>query len=398
MQQKWWRIVRGVGVIFVSIIFGLLPQNSSATLDTLTSSDPDIAAIDTTTGRYLRPEIQPLQSNVPSIRQENNILIYIANSDILSLLNKSSSYAQAHQRIRLLLLKTMISRGFSGFISSPFLYGNNKIQLLVDTWFVDFVLLENIPQKDALDNLILNKLIQYKNSIAHTLPTNWFSITQREYDNLHNIYLFKNNEDLYGLGYEVVSYRYRINHDAAYRRYNISLAFSKIGNIRVINPHETFSFQDTIQNTDQATWRFMVGFAIVKGKTIPLYGGGLCGASTAFYQWILTNTALHIIQRSPHTKRYASLYNSVINGQAINTPGLDSTVFSTIIDMQATNTRDYPLVVILNYDGSVGGMEEVFSLGKISDKWTLQYKWFNKKCYIREINGTDVSSCYLNIF
>jgi hypothetical protein len=47
-----------------------------------------------------------------------------------------------------------------------------------------------------------------------------------------------------------VSYRYRLNNDKEYRRHNISLAFSYIGNVRVINSNDSFSFEDAIKNKD----------------------------------------------------------------------------------------------------------------------------------------------------
>ncbi len=412
MKRKWWTFLWWSSFVFFlsvsCLIFSCvyaMEKSLSWTVPTtgyITIADPSSGTImiDTTTGRYIRPEIQPQQNTKPNIIPENNITIYIPNTVILPLLKNAYSYGKAEERIRLLIIKTMLSKWFSGFISTPLADGNNKIGLLLTTGFVDFVLLEDIFQKDGLDNLIINKLIQYKNKISHSIPTNGLTITQQEYNHLHDIYLFKNNEDLYNLWYEVVSYRYRNNHDAAYRRYNISLAFSMLGNIRIINPHETFSFQNTIINADQANlwWNFKVWFAIVGWINVPIYWGGLCGASTAFYQWILTNTALKVTERYPHTKRYASFYNSVINGQFINTPGLDSTVTFPTRDIQVTNIRDYPLIVVMNYNGNIWWLEEAFSLAKISDKWTLQYKWSNKKCYVRAINGTDVSSCYQHIY
>jgi hypothetical protein len=412
MRKEWRRCIWWSSFVFFLSVFCLIVQSvyaiestlswTIATTGYITITDPSSGTltIDTTTGRYIRPQIQPQQNAIPNIITDDNVLIYIPNTIILPLLKNADSYGKAHERIRLLILKTMISKWFSGFIPTPFTDGNNKIGLLFNTGFVDFVLLEDITQKDVLDNLIINKLIQYKNKISHSIPTNGLTITQQEYENLHDIYLFKSNEDLYKLWYEVVSYRYRTSHDAAYRRYNISLAFSMLGNIRIINPHETFSFQNTIRNVDQANlwWNFKVWFAIVGGVNVPLYWWGLCGASTAFYQWVLTNTAIEITERYPHTKRYANLYDSVVNWQVINTPGLDSTVFFPTRDIQVTNIRDYPLIVVMNYDGSIGWLEEAFSLAKITDKWTLQYKWSTKKCYVREINGTDVSSCYQRIY
>jgi len=349
-----------------------------------------------TTGRYMWPEIQTLQENVASATQWSDILMYIPDDNILAILQSSKQYQDAHTHIRRLFLQSIISRGFSGFLAEPFDNGDGKIALLTNTGFSDFVLLEDIPQKDMLDNLLLNKLVQYRKQILHGVVTHWLYITQQEYDSLSNIYLFKNNEDLYGLWYEVVAYRYRTNNDAAYRRNNINVAFSRIGNVRVINPNETFSFQTTIQDSNE--WKFKAGPSIVGGKTVYVYWGWLCGASTALYQWILTNTAIEINERYPHTKRYANLYDSFVNGESINIPGLDSTVFFPDKNMQLTNKRSYPVIVILNYDGSVWWTEEVFSLSKIADKGSLAYKWLNKKCYVREINGTDVSSCYQQIF
>lgn len=356
--------------------------------------------INTNTGRYLRPEIQkdtPLTDNT----NDGKPAIDIPNTDIINTFQTSNNYQEAHAQIRILFLQQMISKGFARFVSKPFQDANEKFVLLTNTWFADFVLLEDIQLTDSLDALINKKIGQYKNMISNWVVPSGLYFTQDEYATLHDVYMFKSNEDLYKLWYELVSYRYRTNKDAEYRRHNISLAFSKIGNIRVINPNETFSFQDTIRDTDQSTpeWKFKAGPAIVEGKIVNLYGWWLCGASTAFYQWILTNTALEITQRSPHTKRYASLYDSFVNGEAINMPGLDSTVFTTAKDIKIINKRTYPLIVVLNYDGSVWWTEEVFSLAKISDKWSLVYKGKSKKkCYIREVNGEDVSSCYQQIF
>lgn len=351
--------------------------------------------IDTSTGRYLWSEIQTLQINSKDNNQRDPVLMYIPNENILNILQTSESYHEAHTRIRLLILQQMISKGFSGFISTPISDGNEKLSLLTNTGFADFILLEDIPETDSLDNLVLNKIAQYRNIISQISSPRWLEITQKEYDTLNNIYLFKSNEDLYNLWYELVSYRYRNNNDAEYRRHNINLAFSRIGNVRIINPSETFSFQDTIRQS--SIWKFMAGPSIVKGKITYLYWWWLCGASTAFYQWILTNTAVEMTERSPHTQRYANLYDSFVNGEAINTPGLDSTVFSSVKDVKITNTRNYPLVVVLNYDWSKGGREEAFSLAKNSDKWSLVYKGKDKKCYTREINGSDISSCYQKI-
>jgi hypothetical protein len=41
---------------------------------------------------------------------EDNVFIYIPNTVILPLLKNADSYEKAHERIRLLILKTMISK------------------------------------------------------------------------------------------------------------------------------------------------------------------------------------------------------------------------------------------------------------------------------------------------
>jgi hypothetical protein len=54
-------------------------------------------------------------------------------------------------------------------------------------------------------------------------------------------------------------------------------------------------------------------------------------------------------------------------------------------------------VFVLNFDGSIGSIEEVFSLAKSSDKWYLEYGWKKNKCYVWKINGKDNTSCYNQI-
>jgi hypothetical protein len=43
-------------------------------------------------------------------------------------------------------------------------------------------------------------------------------------------------------------------------------------------------------------------------------------------------------------------------------------VFFPSKDTKIVNKRNYPVVFVLNFDGSIGSIEEVFSLAKSSDK------------------------------
>jgi hypothetical protein len=97
--------------------------------------------------------------------------MYIPDDNILAILQSSKQYQDAHIYIRRLFLQSIISRGFSGFLAEPFDNGDGKMALLTNTGFSDFVLLEDIPQKDMLDNLILNKLVQYRKQILHGVVT-----------------------------------------------------------------------------------------------------------------------------------------------------------------------------------------------------------------------------------
>lgn len=153
---------------------------------------------------------------------------------------------------------------------------------------------------------------------------------------------------------------------------------------------------------------------IVEDEEQPEYGGGLCGASTALYQGTLTNTALAPTEWKPHTKRYTNLYTASINDEKISTPGIDSTIYDGYVDLEVHNTATYPIILVLNYDGSYGGTEEVFSLAKTTDlgSYEFQSKRYtsstirtktggtqrvNGGCYNRLINGEERQSCYKEV-
>ena len=82
---------------------------------------------------------------------------------------------------------------------------------------------------------------------------------------------------------------------------NITLANSKLNGV-VINPGETFSFNNTIgpMNEEQG-FKKALGFD-ANGKKIQISGGGLCQISSTIYNAVLIAN-LEVVERHPHSRR-----------------------------------------------------------------------------------------------
>jgi vancomycin resistance protein YoaR len=150
-------------------------------------------------------------------------------------------------------------------------------------------------------------------------------------------------------------------------------------------------------------------------EEIDAYGGGLCGGSTALYQWAFLNQALEFEKRN-HSKRYTSLYTATINGEKQSTPGIDSTIYSPSLDLTITNTASYPIIIVANYDGTYQWVEEIFTMSpRSTDQWTYgfvqsrprsytlstadgQWRAVTGWCYEWEINGELSTRCYREVF
>lgn len=210
------------------------------------------------------------------------------------------------------------------------------------------------------------------------------------------MFLRKNTADLEALGYQVVSSRYRTNYDAAYRRHNIITAFKFLGHIRVLNPGESIRYLKDAQFDERGRKNYKNGLAIVSNDEISVYGGGICGGSTAAYQGFLTNTALDLGARN-HSRWFSDLYTATINGKKITTPGIDATVYARSLELVVKNISDHPVVLIMNYNGQRGGIEEIMTLGLESDKGSLEFVGKKGSCYTRKINGKNKTSCYKEI-
>jgi vancomycin resistance protein YoaR len=219
---------------------------------------------------------------------------------------------------------------------------------------------------------------------------------------LSTVYLFKNQQDLEDLWYVVSSYRTRVNTDAAWRKDNIAISYRNIWNVRVINPQQQLSFMDEIHYDASANdWKrdTVSGLAIMWGVTSVKWWG-ICGASRGINATIITNKAFDIVTRYNHSKTWKHLYQNVINGQEIWLPGMDVAVYRmwwSQKDFVFKNIREYPVVLVMNYDWTSGWTEELFVLSHEEDRGTLQYIGRKGNCFSWEANGEAFRSCYNSV-
>ncbi len=351
--------------------------------------------------RYLRRRLEQRQREI----REKMETISISPKVIRSLRSTHVHDAQFLHALRQRIIPGLVASWFSRFATKP--YGDSQ-WIYVDTWWQ--VTVNQIFLKDDLDAYLLRRWNANKK-----LTTNEISLylTPKDKDALWFVYLFKNKEDLDKLWYTLVSNRERVNTDEGYRRFNIQTAFTHIWPVRVINPGESISFltESHFDMDEQKLYKWWK--AIASDEEIDDYGGWLCGAATAIYQWAVTNSAFNITMRN-HTKRYKNLYTATIDGERHALPGIDATIYSPNLDMVLTNTKTYPLVISMNYDGTYKWLESVFTLWKSDDRWSLEYIWkrfytatMNVKwwgttsvtwqCHSWYINGKKQERCYKEI-
>ncbi len=309
----------------------------------------------------------------------------------------------------------LVQEAFSWFVSKPYSWSSNDVN--ITTWNYSFtwdLIVESLPIKsnDPLDQHIDNFLASY-NDTEYQIHKKPFILSSTDYGSWTWIHLFKNAQDLTDMWYTIVSHRVRENYDKSYRRHNISTALKEFWSVRVVNPWEVLSFIDEINYDPQEQELYKNWFTVVLDEDQTEYWWGLCGASTALYQWLLTNKAILPAEWRAHTQRYWNLYDAQVNGETITMPWLDSTIYDGHIDYKIENTANYPIIVVSNYDGSFWWIEEVFSLAKTEDWWDFEHKyaWPNRAtvivdgikktvrgwCYGRIINWEERESCYKQV-
>lgn len=323
--------------------------------------------------------------------------------------SSTASKQKAHSIIRTEIIKQILDKQVVSFIQRPYKSRNSNYGVTIRD---NKIVSSAIEESDDLDLIINNALIRIRSGNQN------LTFAKKDFVALGPIYLWKNEQELQSIGYQVVSSRYRTNNDPSYRRHNIYTAFNFLWNIKVLNPWESFNYLWSIHYDPKQGKNYKNGLAIVQDEEIPVYGWWICWGSTATYQWLITNTALTLQWRN-HSKWFSNLYTAVINGKKISTPGIDATVFAWSVDIKITNSSDHPIIIALNYNGNFGGIEEVFSLGLPKDQWSLEfisqktsYKKVTKKdqktkenysetvktwCYTRKINGLNKTSCYKEV-
>ncbi len=321
------------------------------------------------------------------------------HDSIVRFLNESITFDAFYQKMRISFVQFLMDKRYTSFNTQPYAHeGNNAI--ILNSW--DFNIVKNIAKKDNLDVLLEQKLSLFQSGFDQLkkfgtyLDFTDINITSQEYQNLWTVFLFKNQQDLSDLWYTLVSRRSRINNDPEYRRYNIKTAFNNIGNVRLIMPNEIFSVTHEYSAYESAP--FMRGYATI-GATIQLvYGWWICGVATAFYQGVLTNMALAIHKMRAHSIYYKSFYNATIDGTFVSDPWLDATLYMKIVDFKVQNIREYPVVIVLNFDWTPWGNEDAFTLSRSQDKGSFSYIGkTSSHCYQRKVNGELRTSCYNKI-
>ena len=281
----------------------------------------------------------------------------------------------SHRRLKQIFIRQLISQWYTGFVTTP--------PIVITLSWSSYVWSWRVWRSDSLDIAISQSV---------------WPIISISIDPTRRINLFQSYEDLQVLWYVITSSRSRINRDTAARRHNISQSFEQIWPTRVININEKFTFLDK-SNYDPGEQKLYQKWYVIKwDEEIPEYGGWICWASTAIYQWIVSNRAIWVIQARSHSNRYRNLYPATIDGIYIKTPGIDSTVYAWSLDLVFRNISDYPIILVTNYDGVFKSKEDVFVLSMPADKGSIQfvkqYKKWKLDCYDWLINTKKRSSCF----
>ncbi len=321
----------------------------------------------------------------------------INNETIAAFLSGSQWFEDFYKKVRITIMRSLIDQGYMNFNNEPYQEGNLAIN--IQTW--DFHVIRDISENDTLDVILHGILSGFATDFENIktygdyMDFKSIGITLEEYSQLWTLFLFKNEQDLRDLWYELISWKIRENVDKEYRRYNIMTAFKNIGNVRLIMPNETFNLTDEIRYTPyNGNSMYVSGYATIWAGVRWVYGGGLCGVSTAIYQGMLTNRGFQLLQYIPHSTYYRDLFNAEINGIRVSTPGLDATIYAPRYNLQYKNIRDYPIILVLNFRWGESDPEQVFTLSKAQDKWTFEFVWRRGMCYTWKINEENRTSCY----
>lgn len=119
--------------------------------------------------------------------------------------------------------------------------------------------------------------------------------------------------------------------------HNMKLAMQAM-NGTVVGPGETFSYFDKVGSCSKQDG-YLQANAIVNGKLVPSYGGGICQTSTTLYGAVLRANG-EIVERSSHSIK--STYCPV---------GQDAAVSYGALDFKFKNTTNYPMYLYTTMEG-----------------------------------------------
>lgn len=121
--------------------------------------------------------------------------------------------------------------------------------------------------------------------------------------------------------------------------HNMKLALGS-ANGTVLQPGEIFSFNSKTGNTTNGSQGYRKAGAIVGGKLVDEYGGGICQASTTLYGAALRSN-MKILTRYNHT--WPSSYCPI---------GQDAAVSYGSLDFRFQNTSEYPVYIVAGMSGN----------------------------------------------
>ncbi len=123
-----------------------------------------------------------------------------------------------------------------------------------------------------------------------------------------------------------------VSTNTANGNHNMALALASMDGV-ALQPGDVFSFNGTTGDTTNGSLGYLPATAIVGGKNVQEYGGGICQASTTLYGAAL-RANMEIVERSNHL--WPSSYCPI---------GQDATVSYGSLDFKFRNSSDYPVYI-----------------------------------------------------
>lgn len=214
---------------------------------------------------------------------------------------------------------------------------------------------EKFTYEDGTDGYIIDD-VEVKSQIVEILSnknkSGTLSITTSKKEFTVSLEEIKTKTKLIASAATTTTNGYNSNH-------NMKLALAS-ANGKILKSGEIFSFNNTTGDTTTGALGYVESTAIVGGKYVPQYGGGICQASTTIYI-AAVKANMQIIERYAHA--YKSSYAD---------RGLDATVDYGNLDMRFKNTSDFPVyIATYYYDYNGDGYSELMVefYGEVSEEY-----------------------------